>query len=103
MNGKSEAFFQSVYDKMKEAEVAIKNNISVIAENSGVRSEDDADAKVGGSQNTAKSPGSRRGTYGTGMYAESDDDDDDDDDDDNDSDDDDDDDDNNDFYYFYYY
>ena len=66
MNAKSEAFFHSVHDKMKEADMAIKNNMTVMAESQCVRSES-VETSQGNTQNTSKSSGARKSTLGTGI------------------------------------
>lgn len=67
VNGKSEAFFQNVHDKMKEADSAIKNNMIVMAESNFVTSESSETSQVNAQQNTAKSTSGRKSTFGTGM------------------------------------
>lgn len=52
---------------MKEAELYIKNNITVTAESTGVKSDDDA--KGDGSQYARRSPSGRRRTLASGIYS----------------------------------
>ncbi|CAB3997892.1 inositol 1,4,5-trisphosphate receptor-like [Paramuricea clavata] len=68
VNGKSEAFFQNVHDKMKEADSAIKNNMIVMAESNCVTSESSETPQGNAQQNTAKSTSGRKNTFGTGLH-----------------------------------
>jgi hypothetical protein len=67
MNGKSEAFFQSVHDKMKEADSAIKNNMTVMAESNVVQSESSDTSQANAQPNIAKSASGRKSTFATGI------------------------------------
>jgi hypothetical protein len=66
INGKSEAFFQSVHEKMKEADCAIKNNMTVMAESNVVPSESSDTCQANAQQNVAKSGSARKSTIATG-------------------------------------
>lgn len=66
INGKSEAFFQSVHEKMKEADNAIKNNMTVMAESNVVLSESSEISQPNAQQNAAKSASGRKNTFASG-------------------------------------
>ena len=66
INGKSEAFFQSVHEKMKEAESAIKNNMTVMAESNVVLSESSQVPQPNAQQNNTKSASDRKNTFASG-------------------------------------